>query len=71
MSGSIGQSRDRDRDRDRERDRESGMVTAPTSPLTEGPGMASPFGSTATTTATLEEVSEKLMDEEEKTTEER
>ncbi|KAK7894707.1 hypothetical protein LTR67_005446 [Exophiala xenobiotica] len=71
MSGSIGQSRDRDRDRDRERDRESGMVTAPTSPLTEGPGMASPFGTTATTTATLEEVSEKLMDEEEKTTEER
>jgi hypothetical protein len=36
--------------------------------------MASPFGTNATnaaTTATLEEVSEKLMDEEEKTTEER
>ncbi len=72
MSGSIGQSRDRDRDKDRERDRESGMVTAPTSPLTEEPGMASQYGTNTatTTTATLGEVSEKLMDEK-KTIEER
>jgi hypothetical protein len=43
MSGSIGGYRDKEKDRERDKDRESGMVTAPTSPLVDGPGVGTQY----------------------------
>ncbi|EXJ85397.1 hypothetical protein A1O1_05761 [Capronia coronata CBS 617.96] len=45
MSGSIGGYREKEREREREKDRENGMVTAPTSPLVDGPGGGSQYTS--------------------------
>ena len=49
-SGSIGGGRDhrerereKERDKERDKDRESGMVTAPTSPMIDGPGTGSQY----------------------------
>ncbi|KAK6365418.1 hypothetical protein LTS17_011390 [Exophiala oligosperma] len=62
LSGSIGQG-GLGRDKEKERDRESGMVTAPTSPLIDGPGTGSQYISSATTNAILGDVGEKLDEE--------
>ncbi|EXJ79590.1 hypothetical protein A1O3_07869 [Capronia epimyces CBS 606.96] len=45
MSGSIGGQREKEKEREREKDRESGMVTAPTSPLVDGPGAGTQYTS--------------------------
>jgi hypothetical protein len=52
MSGSIGQ-----REKEKDKDRESGMVTAPTSPLIDGPGAGTQY------TTALGGVSEALDNE--------
>ncbi|EHY54539.1 hypothetical protein HRR83_004338 [Exophiala dermatitidis] len=64
ISGSIGGYRekgekDKERERDRDKDRETGMVTAPTSPLVDGPGVGTQY------TTALGDVS-KTLDREEK-----
>lgn len=59
MSGSIGGYREKEKEKERERERdhhrEAGMVTAPTSPLIDGPGAGTQY------TSALGDVS-KLMD---------
>lgn len=55
ISGSIGGYREKDKEKERDKDRESGMVTAPTSPLIEGH-----HGSGTQYTTALGEVSEAL-----------
>lgn len=63
LSGSIGQG-GLGKDKEKEKDRESGMVTAPTSPLVDGPGTGSQYITGATTNTILGDVGEKLDEEE-------
>jgi hypothetical protein len=56
VSGSIGGGKE-SREKEKERDREGGMVTAPTSPLVDGPGTGTSY------TTVLGEVSEALDSE--------
>ncbi|KIW15450.1 hypothetical protein PV08_05496 [Exophiala spinifera] len=62
LSGSIGQG-GQGKDKEKEKDRESGMVTAPTSPLIDGPGTGSQYITSTTTNTVLGEVGEKLDEE--------
>lgn len=54
MSGSIGGHRENQKDREREKERDSGMVTAPTSPLIDGHGAGTQY------TTALGDVTEAL-----------
>lgn len=60
VSGSIGgqrDQRDKEKEREKEKERDGGMVTAPTSPLLDGPGVGSNY------TTALGGLSEAMADE--------